>query len=301
MTHCTGRSLPSHRLTIPLAALVGGPVPALAKGMVGWRLGNWARPGRRVLAREVRRTLDGMLLVPFDFQAAYDALNPDDADHRFYADLASRLSAQRAVDLGCGTGTLALLLARGGRQVIGIDPDPEMLRVARQRAGNELVTWQQGYANAMPAAWADLVTMSGHVSQVFTTDEQWREALRDVHRGLVPSGFLAFEMRNPGARAWERWNREQTLRVVETDQGPVEFWHETTKVDLSLVTYATTDYNTRTGCSSTSLNTLAFRNETSLRASLTDVGFAVLDMYGDWDRGHVRQVCPELIVVAQKV
>ena len=71
-----------------------------------------------------------LLLVPFDFQAAYDALNPDDADHRFYADLASRLSAQRAVDLGCGTGTLALLLARGGRQVIGIDPDPEMLRAS---------------------------------------------------------------------------------------------------------------------------------------------------------------------------
>ncbi len=242
-----------------------------------------------------------MLFVPFDFQAAYDALNPDDADHRFYADLASRLSAQRAVDLGCGTGTPAVLLARGGRQVIGIDPDPEMLRVARQRAGNELVTWQQGYADAMPSAWADLVTMSGHVSQVFVTDDQWRVALRDAHRGLVPSGFLAFEMRNPCARAWEHWSREQTLRVVETDQGPVEFWHETTNVDLPLVTYSTTDYNTRTGCSSTSLDTLAFRDETGLRTSLTEAGFAVRDMYGDWDRGPVRPDCPELIVVAQKV
>ncbi len=173
-----------------------------------------------------------LLLVPFDFQAAYDALNPDDADHRFYAELASRLSAERAVDLGCGTGTLAVLLARGGREVIGIDPDPEMLRVARQRAGNELVTWQQGYADAVPSAWADLVTMSGHVSQVFVTDNQWRVALHDVHRGLAPSGFLAFEMCSPSARAWERWTREQTLRIVETDQGPVEFFHETTNVDL---------------------------------------------------------------------
>jgi len=239
--------------------------------------------------------------VPFDFQAAYEALNPDDADYRFYADLASRRSAQRAVDLGCGTGTLAVLLASGGRQVIGIDPDPEMLRVARQRAGNELVTWQQGYADAMPAAWADVVIMSGHVSQVFVTDDQWRAALRDVHRGLVASGSLAFEMRNPSARAWERWTREQTLRVVDTDQGSVEFWHETTSVDLPLVTYATTDYNTRTGCSATSLDTLAFRDETSLRTSLTDAGFAVDEMYGDWHRGRVRPDGPELIVVAKKV
>ncbi len=72
-------------------------------------------------------------------------------------------------------------------------------------------------------------------------------------------------------------------------------------VDLRLVTYSTTDYNTRTGCSSTSLDTLAFRDETGLRTSLTEAGFAVRDMYGDWDRGPVRPDCPELIVVAQKV
>ncbi len=77
-------------------------------------------------------------------------------------------------------------------------------------------------------------------------------------------------MRNPSVRAWERWTREQTLRVVDTDQGPVEFWHETTRVDFPLVTYATTTYNTRTGCSETSLDKLTFRDETSLRTSLTE-------------------------------
>lgn len=238
--------------------------------------------------------------MPVDFQAAYEALNPDDADCRFYADLASGQSAQRAVDLGCGTGTLAVLLARGGRQVIGIDPDPEMLRVARQREGNELVTWEQGYADAMPSAWADLVTLSGHVSQVFVTHDQWRVALGEVHRALVTNGLLAFEMRNPRARAWERWTRAQTLRVVDTDEGPVEFWHETTSVDLPLVTYATTTYNTRTGHSATALDTLAFREETSLRTSLTESGFTVAEMYGDWHRGRVRPDGPELIVIAQK-
>ena len=240
--------------------------------------------------------------VPFDFPAAYEALNPDDADYCFYDDLAHRLSARQAVDLGCGTGTVAVLLARGGRQVIGTDPDPEMLlgRGRGRRKGNELVTWRQGYADAMPAAWADLVTMSGHVSQVFLTDEQcWPTCSRSSSR--PPSGSFAFEMRNPSARAWKRWTRDQTLRVVDTDQGSVEFWHETTSVNLPLVTYATTDHNTRTGCSATTLETLVFRDETGLRTSLTDAGFTVREMYGDWHQGPVRPNGPELIVVARKV
>jgi len=42
--------------------------------------------------------------VPFDVSAAYDALNPDDADYRFYVGLADDLGAARIGDLGCGTG-----------------------------------------------------------------------------------------------------------------------------------------------------------------------------------------------------
>jgi 2-polyprenyl-3-methyl-5-hydroxy-6-metoxy-1,4-benzoquinol methylase len=69
--------------------------------------------------------------VSFDFQAAYDELNPADDDYRFYAALAARAGAVRAADLGCGTGTLARMLADGGARVTGADPDPAMLRVAR--------------------------------------------------------------------------------------------------------------------------------------------------------------------------
>jgi 2-polyprenyl-3-methyl-5-hydroxy-6-metoxy-1,4-benzoquinol methylase len=72
--------------------------------------------------------------MSFDFQAAYDELNPADDDYRFYAALAAAAGASRAVDLGCGTGTLARMLASGGASVTGIDPDPEMLRVAKLRA-----------------------------------------------------------------------------------------------------------------------------------------------------------------------
>jgi SAM-dependent methyltransferase len=42
----------------------------------------------------------------------------------------------RVADLGCGTGTLSLLLAQEGYDVDGVDFSPEMVRVAREKAGD---------------------------------------------------------------------------------------------------------------------------------------------------------------------
>jgi SAM-dependent methyltransferase len=177
--------------------------------------------------------------VGFDFQAAYDELNPADRDFRFYAALAAAAGASSAVDLGCGTGTLALLLAAGGAGVTGVDPDPEMLRVARSKDPAGRIDWRLGYSDVIDPGSAAFAVMSGHVAQAFAGDGAWLAALRDLHAALVPGGLLAFESRNPGARAWEAWTRELTLRTVETPGGAVQFWHETAAIDLPLVSYDT--------------------------------------------------------------
>ncbi|MCU1660952.1 MAG: putative methyltransferase [Pseudonocardia sp.] len=54
--------------------------------------------------------------------SVYDALDPDRSDLDVYVDIAGELGADRVVDVGCGTGTFALLLADRGLQVIGVDP-----------------------------------------------------------------------------------------------------------------------------------------------------------------------------------
>jgi SAM-dependent methyltransferase len=238
--------------------------------------------------------------VGFDFQAAYDELNPADDDYRFYAALAVSAGVSRAVDLGCGTGTLARLIASGGVSVTGVDPDPDMLRVARSRDPEGRIDWRLGYSDAIDPETAELAVMSGHVAQVFTDDGAWLAALRDLHRALTPGGLLAFESRNPGARKWEAWTRELTLRTVETAEGNVEFWHETAAVDLPLVSYDTFDRNLRTGESTVTRDVLAFRDERALRVSLKDAGFEVGNVYGDWDQAPPSATAPELIVIARK-
>jgi SAM-dependent methyltransferase len=238
--------------------------------------------------------------VSFDFQAAYDELNPGDDDYRFYAALAASVGVPRTVDLGCGTGTLARMLASGGASVVGVDPDPEMLRVARSKDPEGRVDWRLGYSNLIDPESAELAVMSGHVAQVFTEDRAWLAALRDLHQALVPGGLLAFESRNPGARKWEAWTRELTLRTVETPEGAVEFWHETAAVHLPRVSYNTLTRNLRTGEATTSRDVLAFRDERALRASLKRAGFEVDHVYGDWDRTPPATASPELIVIARR-
>lgn len=60
------------------------------------------------------------------------------------------------VDVGCGTGTLAVLLKRRapGARVIGIDPDPAALAIAARKAGaaGVEIEWRQGFARDAAAA-----------------------------------------------------------------------------------------------------------------------------------------------------
>lgn len=55
------------------------------------------------------------------------------------------------VDVGCGTGSLALLLSRiePRARVIGVDPDPDALAVARRKAGASTVDWRAGMGDAV--------------------------------------------------------------------------------------------------------------------------------------------------------
>jgi SAM-dependent methyltransferase len=234
--------------------------------------------------------------------ATYDIENAgrrDDID--FYVELARDLDAHDVIDLGCGTGVLATELARRGHAVVGIDPAEAMLEIGRRRTDGDRVTWVRGSAEAMATSSADLVVMSGHVSQVFVEDAEWVDRLTHIHRALRPGRHLAFEMRDPKARAWRSWTRAASERTYEPP-GDEAFtsWVEVTAVDGRRITFDSYTTFARRGEELVASTTLRFRTREELEASLAATGFHDPAIYGTWNRGPVTAETSELIVVAAR-
>jgi ubiquinone/menaquinone biosynthesis C-methylase UbiE len=94
------------------------------------------------------------------------------------------------VDVGCGTGTLAIALAAGGAHVTGVDPDAQVLALARAKPGADAVQWREGSATALPLpdATADRVVMSLMLHHL--GPDARRAALAEARRVLRPGARL---------------------------------------------------------------------------------------------------------------
>jgi SAM-dependent methyltransferase len=232
--------------------------------------------------------------------ALYDSDNPRGADTDFYVGLAAALAARTILHLGCGTGILTRELAIDGRRVIGVDPAPAMLAWARQQPGAEHVQWIAGDASALGTPGADLAVMTGNVAQVFLDDARWADTLRALHDALRPGGHLAFESRNPDDRAWERWNRAATYERSDSPNGPMECWLEVVSVSDNRVHFVGHNVFTATGEDVVVPSELRFRSLAEIAESLSNAGFTVAHVYGDWNAGPVVPTSRVMVFVARR-
>jgi len=230
----------------------------------------------------------------------YDDANPRGPDTDFYIQLAADLDAHTILDLGCGTGLLTRELAIGDRRVIGVDPAPAMLAVAKRQPGAERVKWIEGDSSALGSPEADLVIMTGNVAQVFLTDAEWRTTLEFIHAALRSGGHLAFESRNPDARAWEGWNRDATYGVRESPFGPIEEWLEVVAEDRGRVRMKGYNVFTATGEVVIVDSELRFRSLDEMTASLRKAGFSTEHVFGDWSRGPFAGTSRLMVIIARR-
>lgn len=221
----------------------------------------------------------------------YDVFDADRSDLDAYCAIAAEFAATTILDIGCGTGSLAVRLAAAGYQVTGVDPATASLDVARTKPGADRVRWIAGEVAAVPVEpVTDLAVMTGNVAQVFLGDSEWDDTLTAIATRVRPGGHFVFEARDPAQRAWEGWTRNASERVRSADgAGRVRTWVDLTDVSLPFVSfqhhYVFEDrvFEDRDE-TLVSDSTLRFRTRDELIDSVNAAGFAVTDIRDAPDR-----------------
>ncbi len=225
----------------------------------------------------------------------FDLENGWAADFAFCHKLAQ--DARSVLDLGCGTGTLAIAMAEG-REVVGVDPAAAMLEVARNQPGGGSVTWHLSDAQSLRLGRRfDLIVLTGHAFQVFLTEADQCSVLATIAAHLNPEGRFIFDTRNPAAEAWRRWTPEHSRQRLEHPKlGTVDVWNDAAyDVSSGIVTYQTHYRVIASGETLSADAKIRFTPHNRLTALLEETGLSVDHWFGDWEGAPSTPSAPEII------
>ena len=136
---------------------------------------------------------------------SYDRLTNDvdyDATVDFYYEILKRenLAPRTAVDLACGTGSVALRLAQKGLQVTAVDMSWEMLMVAQQKT-MEAETHPQFACQKLQELrlprGVDLAVCALDSIDYILDPEECQKAIGRVYKALNPGGCFIFDVNTP--------------------------------------------------------------------------------------------------------
>ncbi len=123
---------------------------------------------------------------------------PTGRELNFYLELA--LEAARAgaevLEIGCGTGRIALRSAQADVRVVGLDLSPSMLALAREKSGNlDGARWIEGDMRSFDLGRQfPLILIPGHSFLHLLTAEDQLASLRCILRHLRPAGRLMIHL-----------------------------------------------------------------------------------------------------------
>jgi len=185
------------------------------------------------------------------------------------------------VELGVGTGRIAIPTAKAGVRVIGVDSSAGMLEICRREAAAAKIDGRLDlrlgdYRDPPVSERVNLVTCPFRAYLHLHTDAARREALRAAYELLRPGGTLAFDVFAPSDEDIE----ETHGRWLEREPGIWERadWHpEKRRFDLSV-----------RGDSGETTMPLAWAEPDDWRRLLEEAGFREIECYGWFDRRPYR-------------
>jgi SAM-dependent methyltransferase len=232
-------------------------------------------------------------------------------DVRFYVDLAERVGGP-VLELGVGTGRVALAIARAGIPVVGVDRMAPMLARAAERLDREpkavraRVELRKGDLLRLRLARRfPLVISPFNVFMHLYTRRDVEQALATVRHHLRPRGRFAFDVLMPEASDLAR-NPAKVYRGGQvTDPTTKRRYHygENFQYDpvrqVQLITMAFQAKDDPTDLTVTPLAHRQFFPE-ELEALLHYNGLAIESRFGDFERGRLTGASESQIIIARK-
>ncbi len=193
---------------------------------------------------------------------------------------------QTIIELACGTGRLAIPLAKQGHLVYGVDIDAGMLQYAQEKAATEDLNIHLSVQDCtqlnLPIK-SNFIYMTGNSFQHLLTNETQDALFLSVKNHLNPNGEFVFDTRNPIL---------YELARIDISEESVIQHGEITKV-ISQETY--NPLTQILECSSTYISSkneykdsikLRYTFPLELKRLLQQHGFEIIHIYGSWKKEY---------------
>jgi SAM-dependent methyltransferase len=262
--------------------------------------------------------LDHDNLEEFADPAGYDRKDASDTGVAFYAALA-RETGGPVLEIACGTGRVAIPIARRGFAVTGLDVVPGMLELARTKSAGLPARWVEGDARTFELGERfRMIFLTGNAFQLFLTNADQEALLGRVRAHLHDEGMFAFETRNPrwGGRGEGEEDRAGLFVDLETraeeEARPfyvdargrrVRVFDTRTYDHVAQILHWTTHLRWHEGGRERTKTTriaLRYTFPQELAALLNRNGFTIVRRYGDWNGEPLTAASRSIIVVCRK-
>ncbi|MFL5606290.1 MAG: class I SAM-dependent methyltransferase [Gemmatimonadaceae bacterium] len=258
--------------------------------------------------------LDHANLEEFADPINYDLEDRSNTGVAFYRSLAHETGGP-VLEVACGTGRVAIPIARDGIPVTGLDIVPGMIERARGKAVGLPARWLVGDARTcVLAEHFRLIFLTGNAFQAFVTNADQEALLQRVQTHLHDEGVFAFETRNPLLPGGEpsvglfvtlesHAQEEAGASFINADGHEVRV-SRTRRYDHVAQIMHMTSYKRwndgRRDHVTVARTALRYVFPQELAALLHYNGFAITRQYGDWNEEPLSATSPSIISVCRK-
>jgi len=232
-----------------------------------------------------------------------------------YRNFAQRCGSP-VLDVGCGSGRVALTLAADGLEVTGIDCSAAMLALARAQAAERGLARRVQFVEQDVSLWIPsprfslaLFALNGFLH--LTTVEAQKAALSNLYDALLPGGFLLIDLPNPHTVFTPAQDGQMVLRREFTSPQGEEIWcFQIAQTDLAAQTqHLTLIYDRALSPAGTQVAQIErllvqmqvrFVYRFEMENLLTAAGFVVDAVYGSYDLDPYETDSHQMFFVAYK-